>query len=37
MGAPARVKRGLTEEEIAGLSLFWQNYVTFTQKYLAEK
>jgi carbonic anhydrase/acetyltransferase-like protein (isoleucine patch superfamily) len=37
MGSPARVKRNLTEEEIAGLSLFWQNYVTFTQKYLAEK
>jgi len=37
MGSPARVKRGLTEEEAAGLSLFWQNYVHFTQKYLAEK
>src|SRR5207249_11250361 len=32
MGSPARVKRGLTEEEVAGLSLFWQNYVHFTQK-----
>lgn len=37
MGSPARVKRGLNEEEVAGLSLFWQNYVHFTQKYLAEK
>jgi carbonic anhydrase/acetyltransferase-like protein (isoleucine patch superfamily) len=37
MGSPARVKRSLTEEEVASLSLFWQNYVTFTQKYLAEK
>jgi carbonic anhydrase/acetyltransferase-like protein (isoleucine patch superfamily) len=37
MGSPARVKRNLTEEEVAGLSLFWQNYVTFTRKYLAEK
>src|SRR5712691_5381697 len=37
MGSPARVKRGLTEEEVAGLNLFWQNYVNFTQKYLAEK
>jgi carbonic anhydrase/acetyltransferase-like protein (isoleucine patch superfamily) len=37
MGSPARVKRSLTEDEVASLSLFWQNYVTFTQKYLAQK
>jgi carbonic anhydrase/acetyltransferase-like protein (isoleucine patch superfamily) len=37
MGSPARVKRSLTEEEVASLSLFWQNYITFTQKYLAEE
>ena len=37
MGAPAKVKRGLTNEEVAGLNLFWQNYVNFTRKYLAEK
>jgi carbonic anhydrase/acetyltransferase-like protein (isoleucine patch superfamily) len=29
MGVPARVKRPLTEEEVAGLDLFWQNYVTY--------
>ena len=36
MGSPGRVKRSLTAEEVASLSLFWQNYVTFTRKYLAE-
>src|SRR6266852_4822692 len=25
MGAPARVKRPLTDEEVAGLSAYWQN------------
>jgi gamma-carbonic anhydrase len=29
MGIPARVKRPLTDEEVAGLDLFWQNYVTY--------
>jgi carbonic anhydrase/acetyltransferase-like protein (isoleucine patch superfamily) len=36
MGSPAKVKRGLTQEEVASLSLFWQNYVNFTRMYLAE-
>ena len=31
MGAPAKVKRPLTEEEVAGLNLFWQNYVHYTK------
>ena len=31
MGIPARVKRSLTEEEVAGLNLFWQNYVHYTK------
>jgi carbonic anhydrase/acetyltransferase-like protein (isoleucine patch superfamily) len=35
MGIPARVKRPLTDEEVAGLELFWKNYVTFTHEYLA--
>src|SRR5688500_1360239 len=33
MGIPARVKRPLTDEEVAGLSLFWLNYVEYTKKY----
>lgn len=33
MGVPARVKRPLTEEEVAGLELFWQNYVDYSKKY----
>ena len=33
MGAPAKVKRSLTDEEVASLDLFWQNYVTYSRKY----
>jgi carbonic anhydrase/acetyltransferase-like protein (isoleucine patch superfamily) len=33
MGFPAKVKRELSVEEVAGLDLFWQNYVEFTRKY----
>jgi carbonic anhydrase/acetyltransferase-like protein (isoleucine patch superfamily) len=29
MGIPARVKRPLTEEEVAGLDSFWKNYVEY--------
>ena len=36
MGTPGRVKRELSEDEVAGLKLFWQNYVTFTAAYLKE-
>lgn len=36
MGAPARVKRPLTDEEVAGLNMFWQNYVEFIKIYLQE-
>ncbi len=36
MGFPAKVKRPLTDEEVAGLDLFWQNYVNFTRKYKGE-
>src|SRR5438874_6879871 len=34
MGMPARVKRELTDEEVAGLDAFWQNYVEFSARYL---
>jgi carbonic anhydrase/acetyltransferase-like protein (isoleucine patch superfamily) len=36
MGSPAKVKRPLDDEEVAGLNLFWQNYVEFTKKYRSE-
>ncbi len=36
MGIPARVKRPLTDEEVAGLDLFWMNYVEYTKVYLQE-
>jgi len=35
MGFPARVKRPLTDEEVAGLELFWKNYVEYTHEYKA--
>ena len=37
MGLPARVKRPLTDEEVASLNLFWQNYVSYSREYLREK
>lgn len=36
MGVPGRVKRQLTDEEVAGLDGFWMNYVKFTKMYLQE-
>ena len=36
MGQPARVKRSLTDEEVAGLNRFWQNYVELTRIYKDE-
>lgn len=33
MGFPARVKRPLTDEELAGLELFWKNYVGYAREY----
>ena len=36
IGAPARVKRPLTDEEVAGLSVYWQNYVRYIQMYREE-
>ena len=37
MGYPARVKRPLTDKEVADLALFWQNYVNYTREYLKEQ
>ncbi len=36
MGMPARVKRPLTDEEVANLATYWQNYVKYSKYYLAE-
>ncbi|MGC2237555.1 MAG: gamma carbonic anhydrase family protein [Pyrinomonadaceae bacterium] len=33
MGAPARVRRKLSDEEIENLKKFWQNYVSLSQIY----
>ena len=37
MGAPAKVKRSLTDEEVADLDVFWQNYIRYTAEYKGEK
>jgi gamma-carbonic anhydrase len=36
MGMPAKVKRPLTDEEVAGLDLYWQNYVEYARRYREE-
>ena len=36
MGVPARVKRPLSDEEVAGLDVFWKNYVEYTRVYREE-
>ena len=36
MGLPAKVKRTLTDEEVAGLAVFWQNYVRYARAYKEE-
>ena len=36
MGMPARVKRPLTDEEVANLDHFWQNYVNYSAMYLKD-
>ncbi len=33
MGVPAKVKRPLTGEEVAGLDQFWKNYLEYTKQY----
>jgi carbonic anhydrase/acetyltransferase-like protein (isoleucine patch superfamily) len=37
MGVPARVKRPLTDEEVAGLEVFWKNYVRYIEMYREEE
>jgi carbonic anhydrase/acetyltransferase-like protein (isoleucine patch superfamily) len=36
MGQPARVKRPLTDEEVAALEVFWKNYVGYIRMYRNE-
>ncbi len=36
MGVPARVRRSLTVEEVAGLDHYWQNYIEYTRAYREE-
>lgn len=36
MGFPARVKRELTDTEVANLKIYWQNYVEYTREYKKE-
>ncbi|HEX3559497.1 MAG TPA: gamma carbonic anhydrase family protein [Pyrinomonadaceae bacterium] len=36
MGVPARVKRQLTDAEVADLDVFWKNYVEYTRAYREE-
>ena len=36
LGVPAKVKRQLTDEEVAGLAQFWKNYVEYTKEYKEE-
>ena len=36
MGMPARIKRSLTDEEVANLDLFWKNYVEYSAMYLRD-
>ena len=37
LGAPAKVKRTLTDEEVASLNLYWQHYIEYTQMYRSEQ
>lgn len=37
MGAPGKVKRELTSDELAGLRDSWRNYVELSRKYLSER
>src|SRR5918998_601053 len=36
IGAPARVRRPLTDEEVASLDVYWQNYIEYTRQYREE-
>lgn len=37
MGVPAKVKRPLTDEEVAGLAQFWKNYIEYTKEYKSDE
>ena len=37
MGIPAKIKRTLTDDEVTGLDVFWQNYVEYTKMYREEQ
>jgi carbonic anhydrase/acetyltransferase-like protein (isoleucine patch superfamily) len=37
LGVPAKVKRPLTDEEVAGLAHYWQNYVEYTRLYKSDE
>ena len=37
MGSPAKVKRQVTEEEIARIDEHWKNYIEYKNTYLAER
>jgi hypothetical protein len=37
MGAPAKVKLQLTDEELAGLRRSWQYYVDLSRMYISEQ
>jgi carbonic anhydrase/acetyltransferase-like protein (isoleucine patch superfamily) len=37
LGAPARVKRELSDEEIENIQNFWRNYVKLSEIYKGEK
>jgi len=36
IGVPAKIKRALTDEEVAGLDVYWKNYIEYTRAYKAE-
>jgi carbonic anhydrase/acetyltransferase-like protein (isoleucine patch superfamily) len=36
MGSPARVRREVTDEEIARIELHWKNYIEYKNTYLSE-
>lgn len=37
LGVPAKVKRQLTDEEVAGLAQFWKNYVGYVEQYKSDE
>jgi carbonic anhydrase/acetyltransferase-like protein (isoleucine patch superfamily) len=36
MGAPARVRREVTEQEVARIDMHWKNYIEYKDSYIAE-